>query len=472
MANTDDTSSEAGSKSLTSVSDQHQKQIIENIRARNYTAFVNYIEQNDIDVNYTDHVGQTILNWVSAFGTKEMVEYLCQHGADVNRGQRSSSLHYAASFGRSSIMRILLKYGANVDLRDEDGRTPIDKARERNEDNHQEILDILQSAHEWVDNKSSNTNSLPTVQHTQIELEMQSKYFPRLLGMFCQLYQKTMIVTIKRSTLRLISKLIQFASVDQIHAIPFLTNLFELLATILDIDEDDTSNVVLLLIKTLFEKDRQGFVEQFQYLGLISKISTLAADHPLVELESNPSLPVKIQFVRVDVQELAINRLYLWREYQLLRNRECLYIWNSSLVIELSLGSNGWFRYFINNSLLTMYSSGESDRCDRKILLIDFVHYSGTPENSVDTDENRQDFLEKFQRLRKQLLDQLEPDKSDEKRLVLQIRIIFSTENSQSKTIQVGSWTLRSSESKQLRIHNDEGEQVGKIRKSSIRQDL
>jgi ankyrin repeat protein len=59
-----------------------------------------------------------MLNWVAAFGTREMIEYLCRRGADVNRGQRSSSLHYAACFERPSIVCLLLKYGGNVDLRD------------------------------------------------------------------------------------------------------------------------------------------------------------------------------------------------------------------------------------------------------------------------------------------------------------------------------------------------------------------
>ena len=66
-----------------------------------------------------DDVGQTLLNWASAFGTQEMVEFLCQKGADVNKGQRSSSLHYAACFGRPQIARVLLRFGANPDLRDE-----------------------------------------------------------------------------------------------------------------------------------------------------------------------------------------------------------------------------------------------------------------------------------------------------------------------------------------------------------------
>lgn len=39
-----------------------------------------------MEVNYMDDVGQTLLNWASAFGTQEMVEFLCERGADVNKG--------------------------------------------------------------------------------------------------------------------------------------------------------------------------------------------------------------------------------------------------------------------------------------------------------------------------------------------------------------------------------------------------
>jgi len=34
------------------------------------------------------------------------VEFLCERGADVNRGLRSSSLHYAACFGRPQIVKV------------------------------------------------------------------------------------------------------------------------------------------------------------------------------------------------------------------------------------------------------------------------------------------------------------------------------------------------------------------------------
>lgn len=47
-----------------------------------------------------------------------MVIYLCDKGADPNKGQRSSSLHYAACFGRAEIVKILLRYGASPDLQD------------------------------------------------------------------------------------------------------------------------------------------------------------------------------------------------------------------------------------------------------------------------------------------------------------------------------------------------------------------
>lgn len=41
-----------------------------------------------------------------------------------------------------AFVQTLLRHGANPDLRDEDGKTPLDKARERG---HSEVVAILQS---------------------------------------------------------------------------------------------------------------------------------------------------------------------------------------------------------------------------------------------------------------------------------------------------------------------------------------
>lgn len=122
-----------------SAAEKSHRQLIECIRSKDTDALIEAIESGGVEVNFMDDVGQTLLNWASAFGTQEMVEYLCDKGADVNKGQRSSSLHYAACFGRPAIAKVLLRYGANPDLRDEDGKTPLDKARERIDEGHREV---------------------------------------------------------------------------------------------------------------------------------------------------------------------------------------------------------------------------------------------------------------------------------------------------------------------------------------------
>ncbi|CAF1193643.1 unnamed protein product [Rotaria magnacalcarata] len=461
-------------------SDRSQQQIIEFIRSRDVQGFINHIEQGSIDVNYTDNVGQTMLNWVAAFGTREMIEYLCRRGADVNRGQRSSSLHYAACFGRPSIVRLLLKYGGNVDLRDEDGRTALDKARERQDEGHQEVVEILQSAHEWTDIRrqeptptTSTNSSIKSTEQTittneiKGDIEMQPIYLQRLLSIFCQLYQNTMILTIKRNTLRLVSKLLHYATVEQIRVYlmqgetNILTTLFELLSSILDTneDDDDTSNLVLLIIKNLFEKDRYLFLEQFQYLGLIWKITSLALSHPVTpsstitnitadQQSQQPHSSLSINILAVDAKEILCHRPYVWNEFNILRNRECLYLWSISIAIELSMGSNGWFRFFADNSLSTMYSSG-------------------SPETNVDTSENRHDFIDKLQRLKQQVLDGIEHGKNDENIKAIDVeqqlmiaRTLFTSDTSNERTITVGHWTFECNGPTQLRIHNVEGEQV------------
>lgn len=116
---------------MDSAVEKTHRQLIDCIRSKDTDALVEAIDSGGIEVNFMDDVGQTLLNWASAFGTQEMVEFLCERGADVNKGQRSSSLHYAACFGRPAIAKVLLRHGANPDLRDEDGKTPLDKARER-----------------------------------------------------------------------------------------------------------------------------------------------------------------------------------------------------------------------------------------------------------------------------------------------------------------------------------------------------
>jgi E3 ubiquitin-protein ligase HECTD1 len=59
-----------------------------------------------------------------------------------------------------------------------------------------------------------------------------------------------------------------------------------------------------------------------------------------------------------DAKELVPGRPYHWRDWSCVRGRDCLYLWSDSAALELSNGSNGWFRFILDGKLATMYSSG------------------------------------------------------------------------------------------------------------------
>ncbi|XP_011797265.1 PREDICTED: E3 ubiquitin-protein ligase HECTD1-like [Colobus angolensis palliatus] len=191
-----------GLRRLDSSGERSHRQLIDCIRSKDTDALIDAIDTGAFEVNFMDDVGQTLLNWASAFGTQEMVEFLCERGADVNRGQRSSSLHYAACFGRPQVAKTLLRHGANPDLRDEDGKTPLDKARERG---HSEVVAILQSPGDWMcpvnkgdDKKKKDTNKdEEECNEPKGDPEMAPIYLKRLLPVFAQTFQQTMLPSIR-----------------------------------------------------------------------------------------------------------------------------------------------------------------------------------------------------------------------------------------------------------------------------------
>ena len=73
------------------------------------------------------------------------VEFLCDRAADVNKGQRSSSLHYAACFGRPAVVKVLLLHGADCSLQDEEGKTALEKAKERSDEGHRDVVKLLEN---------------------------------------------------------------------------------------------------------------------------------------------------------------------------------------------------------------------------------------------------------------------------------------------------------------------------------------
>ncbi|XP_077036522.1 E3 ubiquitin-protein ligase HECTD1 isoform X11 [Agelaius phoeniceus] len=428
-----------GLRRLDSSGERSHRQLIDCIRSKDTDALIDAIDTGAFEVNFMDDVGQTLLNWASAFGTQEMVEFLCERGADVNRGQRSSSLHYAACFGRPQVAKTLLRHGANPDLRDEDGKTPLDKARERG---HSEVVAILQSPGDWMcpvnkgdEKKKKDANKdEEECNEPKGDPEMAPIYLKRLLPVFAQTFQQTMLPSIRKASLALIRKMIHFCSEallkevcdsDAGHNLP--TILVEITATVLDQEDDDDGHLLALqIIRDLVDKGGDLFLDQLARLGVISKVSTLAGPSSDDENEEE-SKPEKEDEPQEDAKELQQGKPYHWRDWSIIRGRDCLYIWSDAAALELSNGSNGWFRFILDGKLATMYSSG-------------------SPEGGSDSSESRSEFLEKLQRAR----SQVKPSTTSQP--------ILSTPGPTKLT--VGNWSLTCLKEGEIAIHNSDGQQA------------
>ncbi|KYQ58401.1 E3 ubiquitin-protein ligase HECTD1 [Trachymyrmex zeteki] len=287
---------------LDSAGEKSHRQLIDCIRSKDTDALIEAIDTGGIEVNFMDDVGQTLLNWASAFGTQEMVEFLCDRGADVNKGQRSSSLHYAACFGRPAIAKVLLRHGANPDLRDEDGKTPLDKARERVDEGHREVAAILQSPGEWMLPPSQEHRKLETEVEEFTEPkgdpEMAPVYLKRLLPVFCATFQSTMLPSVRKASLSLIRKMVHYIQPELLIETCGSDKtggcgamLVEVIANVLDNEEDEDGHLIVLqMIQDLMIKGKDEFLEHFARLGVFSKVATLAGPQettPEPEAESN-----------------------------------------------------------------------------------------------------------------------------------------------------------------------------------------
>ncbi|KAJ8391415.1 hypothetical protein AAFF_G00090450 [Aldrovandia affinis] len=428
-----------GLRRLDSSGERSHRQLIDCIRSKDTDALIDAIDTGAFEVNFMDDVGQTLLNWASAFGTQEMVEFLCERGADVNRGQRSSSLHYAACFGRPQVAKTLLRHGANPDLRDEDGKTPLDKARERG---HSEVVAILQSPGDWMcpvnkgdDKKKKDVNKEEEESNEpKGDPEMAPTYLKRLLPVFAQTFQQTMLPSIRKASLALIRKMIHYSSEallkevcdsDSGHNLP--TVLVEITATVLDQEDDDDGHLLALqIIRDLVDKGGDVFLDQLARLGVINKVSTLAGPTSDDENEEE-SKPEKEDEPQEDAREIQQGKPYHWRDWSIIRGRDCLYIWSDAAALELSNGSNGWFRFILDGKLATMYSSG-------------------SPEGGSDSSESRSEFLEKLQRAR----SQVKPATASQP--------ILSALGPTKLT--VGNWSLTCLKEGEIAIHNSDGQQA------------
>jgi ankyrin repeat protein len=75
---------------------------------------------------------------------------LIAHGADPNSRtvNGSTALHQASKFGRIEIVRLLIEHGANVEVKNDEGETPLDilvlsGEHVASSENREEIIKLL-----------------------------------------------------------------------------------------------------------------------------------------------------------------------------------------------------------------------------------------------------------------------------------------------------------------------------------------
>ena len=129
-----------------------------------------------------------------------------------------------------------------------------------------------------------------------------------------------------------------------------------------------------------------------------------------------------------DATDIEISIPYQWRDWYCVRSSECLYLWNEFIVLELSVVSNGWFRYLMDGKVGTMYSSGSSET------------------GSSDPFNGRSDFIEKMQHSCSQIPNGLPSHP-------------FLSYPSSVKLV-IGNWSIHSENEGELIIHNVDGSQV------------
>ena len=104
--------------------------------ARGDVSSVNEMLDAGVPVDSVDPKNRwTALRWAALWNRTDVMQLLLQRGADVNKQSgyyHVTALHRAACDNHIGVIEVLLKHGASTNIKDNERRTPIDVARERN----------------------------------------------------------------------------------------------------------------------------------------------------------------------------------------------------------------------------------------------------------------------------------------------------------------------------------------------------
>ncbi|OQV15075.1 E3 ubiquitin-protein ligase HECTD1 [Hypsibius exemplaris] len=426
-----------------SATDRSNRHLIEVIRGRDFDGLVEAVENTAVDVNLVDDVGQSLLNWASAFGTQEMVEFLLESGADPDKGSRSSSLHYSACFGRLGIAKVLLQYGADQNLKDEDGKTALERARERNEEGHREIVKLLTTPQVWTPppRKFKTKDRTPQARDEKDAKgenpEIGVGLVVRLLSIFTQSGVGTLNTHIRRSCAGLVKRMLSVISgealvtamtLDQDSRSDFRVSIVKLISMLLGSDDEENVVVGLEIADLLATKCRDAFLDNLFRAGVVGQIAEKA-------VEDRPRTPTGTAepAMKINLDDIAIQKFGDWN---LMKTLDSVCLWTDFMILELPNSSSGWFQTCINGKVSVFRSDSGRERISESEGVTDA---SGMPHLE---EPNKGDLLEIFLNLLQSLRNE--------------DNVRFSILTASEPT-RFGNWIFTCLEARVLRITNMEG---------------
>ncbi|MFT4327658.1 MAG: ankyrin repeat domain-containing protein [Wolbachia pipientis] len=108
-------------------------------------SIVKFLLDNGANINNETTYQETPLHCAVQEGNLDIVKFLFDRGADIEsqNAYNEKPLHLAIKAGRLDILKLLLDRGANINAKDKDGKTPLDVAKDQK---HDVIIQYLEQA--------------------------------------------------------------------------------------------------------------------------------------------------------------------------------------------------------------------------------------------------------------------------------------------------------------------------------------